>query len=52
MGRGERGPRHQSTRRRPLAACRAMLLASLLPNACDAHRPAQFTNTMNALADA
>jgi hypothetical protein len=29
-----------------------LLAASLLPDICDAHCPADFTNTMNALADA
>jgi hypothetical protein len=51
------GPRHPSTLhlrrvRGSLAAYRAMLFASLLSDICDAHRPADFTNTMNALADA
>lgn len=30
--------------RRPLAACRAMLLALLLPDPCDPHCPAEFKN--------
>lgn len=35
--------------RRPLAACRAMLLGLLLPDPCDAHCPADFKKTARAL---
>jgi adenine-specific DNA methylase len=35
--------------RRPLAACRAMLLALLLPDPCDKHCPAEFKKNARAL---
>ena len=35
--------------RRPLAACRAMLLALLLPDPCDEHCPADFKTKARAL---
>ncbi len=35
--------------RRPLAACRAMLLALLLPDPCDEHCPAEFKQKARAL---
>lgn len=35
--------------RRPLAACRAMLLALLLPDPCDEHCPAEFKTKARAL---
>ena len=35
--------------RRPLAACRAMLLALLLPDPCDPHCPAGFKTKARAL---
>jgi putative DNA methylase len=35
--------------RRPLAACRAMLLGLLLPDPCDKHCPADFKKTARAL---
>jgi adenine-specific DNA methylase len=35
--------------RRPLAACRAMLLALLLPDPCDEHCPAEFKKKARAL---
>lgn len=35
--------------RRPLAACRAMLLALLLPDPCDEHCPQEFKNKARAL---
>jgi len=35
--------------RRPLAACRAMLLALLLPDPCDEHCPAEFKKEARAL---
>ena len=35
--------------RRPLAACRAMLLALLLPDPCDEHCPAEFKKEARSL---
>jgi len=35
--------------RRPLAACRAMLMALLLPDPCDPHCPADFKSSARAL---
>src|SRR5436853_1473355 len=38
--------------RRPLAACRAMLLALLLPDPCDAKCPADFSDKARSLLNA
>src|SRR5438477_12668760 len=35
--------------RRPLAACRAMLMALLLPDPCDPHCPAEFKSNARTL---
>src|SRR2546428_13261961 len=35
--------------RRPLAACRAVLLGLLLPDPCDSHCPAEFKTKASAL---
>src|SRR5437899_12926121 len=37
--------------RRPLAACRSMLLALLLPDPCDPHCPAEFAAAARKLFD-